>query len=70
MKTSSSERLINYLGWAACAVLFAMLALPLWEWVSTHGWRLTLAVPAIAAVTVWLLRRPLWLLVLWLGLRG
>ena len=60
---------MTWFGWLAYAVLFAMLGLPLWEWFSTHGWRMALAVPVIAAITVWLLRRPVWLLVLWLGLR-
>lgn len=69
LKTSFSVRPITVLGWLAYAVLLAMLGLPLWDWVSSHGWHLALAVPLIAAVTVWLLRRPLWLLALWLGLR-
>ena len=62
-------RPITVFGWLAYAVLFAMLGLALWDWVNTHSWGLTLAIPLIAAVTVWLLRRPLWLLALWLGLR-
>lgn len=55
-------------GWLAYAVLFAMLGLPLWDWASGHSGRLVLAIPAIVGATAWLLRRPLWVAALGIGL--
>lgn len=73
MKPSSAvyyPRVLNVLGAIACTVLALMLGIVAWSWIDSHGWRMALAVPVIVASAVWLLHRPVWLLALWLGLRG
>lgn len=68
LKQSLFVRCVNVFGWLAYGLLFAMLALALWDWLpaTAHGRLMLLSALAIA---LWLLRHPLHLLALWLGLR-
>ena len=67
MKTTSVNAM-TVLGWLAYALLGAMLGLPLLDWLQRSGTSPSWAMAALALCAGWVLRRPLALLGLWLGL--
>jgi MFS family permease len=64
-----NDRAIHIATIAALSVLALMLGLPVVVWLMEHGWQWLFWAPVIALITVFLLHRPLLVLVLWLGLK-
>jgi hypothetical protein len=60
---------IDLLSWIAYGILFSMLGVVVISYAMEHGWGITLAAPFIALLFAWLLRKPLLLLAIYLGLR-
>jgi hypothetical protein len=59
---------INLLCWIAYGILFSMLGIVLISYAETQGWYTVLAMPLIALSFYWLLRKPLFIVAVWLGL--
>jgi MFS family permease len=69
-RDTRGDRAIHIATIVALCVLALMLGLPVVAWLWEHGWHWVLWTPVIALVTVFLLHRPLLVLVLWLGLKS